>query len=143
MDNFTAISNEIGEILYAIQQNGADAFVQVLEYPTNQFTGFPSVTIVPADVRSELMTVVENYRTYAFEVAIFVSVANTGDMSAEFGVMRTLVETALDALESSIDLNGVADFLVPVPMRWEVRQTGTGDALIAPIHVQAQKLVSI
>lgn len=141
MGNLTNISAAIQTILSGVQQSGADAFVDVVEYPSNQFDGFPSVTIVPADIKSQLMTVQENFRTYAFEVAIYVSVANLGNMESEFIVMRTLVDAVLDALDQSIDLNDACDFLVPVPMKWTTGKSGSGDALIAPIFVQAQKLV--
>ncbi len=145
MSNFSSISSSLVTILSGVQQNGQNAFVQVLDYPTLQFTGFPSATIVPDGVSSsQFATVIQNRRSYAFQVAIFVSVANPTDMSVEFAVMRILVDSVLDAIEKTTDLGGLVNWIVPTPMKWQVVSNGaSGQLLAAPIQFTAEKDVLV
>ena len=139
MSNFVAISAKLKTVIAGVQQASSAAFVDVLENPTGQFNGFPSATIVPTDVSSIYATVNQNRRSYGFEVALFISIGNTGDVATAFAQMRVLADSVLDALEQTIDLGGIVNYLIPVPMRWSIEASDSGDVLVAPIQITAEK----
>lgn len=146
--NFTAISAKLKALVTTVQVASSSAFVDVLENPPEAggFTGFPSATIIPADVQSAYATVQQNARVYGFYIYIYYELEGSGDSTPNataFSNMRTLVDGVLDAIERSVDLGGVCDILKPVPMAWYEQDTATGLALVAPIHVMAQKDVAI
>jgi len=142
MSNFTTFSTQIKTVLQAVQQSGSAAFVDVLEYPSNKFTGFPSATVVPSDVQSDYATVKQNRRRYVFNVYLYYSLENSNQATA-YTNMRILIDTVLDALDKSNDLSGNADFVTPVPMQWGVQETESGVCLVAPVNVICEKDIAL
>lgn len=140
----TNISAQLVSLLQGIQQAGSTAFADVRPYPTIEFDGWPAVCVVPADNMSEYQSVVQNLRTYVFDLDLYYSIEQetNGGYSTAFSVMMVLVDTVLDALDNSNDLNNSCDILRPVPSVWGMVQTSAGTALTAKITVQCAKVVN-
>lgn len=145
MSHFSDISTGIVTVLTAVQQAGAPAFADIQAIPTLQFSGFPAASVVPADNLSEYANIVQNLRTYVFDIDLYYPIGQqtgNGGYSKAFSVMMVLVDTVLDALDNSNDLNGVADFIRPVPSVWSMVQSAAGDVLTARITLQVAKTVT-
>lgn len=145
MSNFSAISAQLVTLLKTIQQQGANAFVDVLPIPTLVFAGFPAATVTPADNISEYANIAQNLRTYVFDVDIYYAIgleASNGGYQKAFSVMMVLVDSVLDALDTSNDLNNTCDMIRPVPSVWSMVQASSGDVLTARITIQCAKTVT-
>lgn len=145
MSHFSDLSTEIVNLLKTVQQEGQFAFVDVLPIPTLQFNGFPSATVTPADNLSEYANIVENFRTYVFDIDIFYFVGqqpDNGGYTSAFAIMLILVDSVLDALDNSNTLNDKADIIRPVPSVWSTVQTSGGTALTARITIQCAVTVA-
>lgn len=149
----TNMSAAIKNVLTQLTINTDTIFAQIEEFPTTNFTGTPAATIIPSDNTSDYATIVQNFRTYAFFVDLFVPVKGVGGGYADaFATMRQLVDTALDGFDNSNDLNlnntygssydTVCDFLRPVPSTWAMVETNAGDMLTARITLQCAKTVN-
>lgn len=145
MGHFASLSTAIKNVLTPIQQGGAAAFVDVQTIPTLQFKGYPAVTVVPADNLSDYANVVQNLRTYVFDIDIYYDIpqqAGIGGYDKAFSVMLILVDSVLDAIDNSNDLNNTADFVRPAPSVWSIVQTSAGSALNARITVMCAVTVT-
>lgn len=142
MGHINTISAEIKTILTAVQSGGSAAFVEIAEYPTNEFTGYPAASITPSEVQSDYITVAQNQRGYGFMVELYHGLDNEAWATA-FTNMRNLVDLVLDALDQSIDLNAKCDFLRAVPMEWTIQEAGQGLVLAVAIHLVAVKDVDV
>jgi hypothetical protein len=140
--NLNTISGEIKSLLEAVQVAGSSAFTEVVEYPTNQFNGYPAASITPSEVQSDFITVAQNQRAYGFMAELFVSLDQESWPTA-FTNMRDLVDAVLDKLDQSIDLNGKCDFLRAVPMEWTIQEAGQGLVLAVALHLVAVKDVDV
>jgi hypothetical protein len=148
MGNISTLSGEIKNVLNAVQLGGSNAFVEVLERASNQFTGFPSATIVPGETGSDYATTVQNERTYVFYVYIYDSLENlegTGtDADTAWENIRDLMDLILDGLDNSNDLNNTCNFLRPVPLQpLETDVGGSGAVLVAPIRLECVKSIEL
>ncbi|MDQ0672939.1 hypothetical protein QFZ36_000500 [Pseudarthrobacter siccitolerans] len=142
MSNLSTISNEIKTIVEGVQQSGSAAFTEVVEYPTNEFEGYPAASVVPTAVESTVFTSTQNQRAYGFMVELYYNVDQNNWASA-FDIMRDLVDAVLDALDQSEDLNASCDFLKAVPMEWTLQEAGQGLVLATEIRLAAVKDVDV
>ena len=143
MGNLNTFSAKIKTVLESIELSGSTAFVDVIERATNNFSGFPSATIVPGDAPSEYATVVQNQRAYTIFIYIYINMETTDDDQA-WSNGRELIDSVLDALDKSNDLDDTADFVRPAPMApFETDVTGTGKCLIAPVKIVCAKTVDL
>lgn len=134
MSNFAPLSAAIVTVLETIQQNGANAFVDIETFPTTNFTGTPAVTVVPSDNESDYATIVQNFRYYVFYIDIYLPIEQSGDgLSVVFNTMLTLADSCLDAFDMSNTLNGTCQILRPVPSAWSVVASNDGTMLTARI----------
>ncbi len=134
MGNFVNLSAAIVSVLQGIQQEGANAFVQVLDYPSTEFSGLPSATVVPSDSESDYQTVYSNFRQYLFFVDLYTSMEVEGEGPAvAFAQLRELVDTVLNAYDQSSTLSGACEILRPSPSAWSVIGTGAGVLLSARV----------
>jgi hypothetical protein len=147
------MSDAIVYVLGTIQLSGSNAFVDVEEYPTTEFTGVPAATVIPSDNTSDYATIVQNLRTYSFFVDIYYPIGiDAGGYQKAFTTMRALVDAALDAFDNSNDLNlnnqygssaeTICDMLRPVPSSWAMVQSNGGDLLTARITLNCAKTVT-
>lgn len=138
MSNLTNLSTAIKTVLQGVQQSGNPAFADIREYPTTEFDGTPAATIVPSDNTSIYSTIVQNLRTYAFDVDLYYTIQTDNDgLDNSFTVMRTLVDTVMDAFDNSNSLNNNCQLLRPVPSSWAMVQSSKGTLLNARITLQA------
>jgi hypothetical protein len=143
MGLLNTLSTEIKTILTGVQVAGSPAFTEVVEYPTNEFPGYPAASITPSEVQSDYITVAQNQRGYGFMVELYYGLDQETDWQVAFSNTRDLVDATLDALDQSIDLNGKADFLRAVPMEWTIQEAGQGQVLAVAIHLVAVKDVDV
>lgn len=148
MGNLDTLSGKIRDVLVASQVSGSSAFVQVLQRSSNQFTGYPSATIVPGETDSDYATVKQNTRTYVFMIYIYEnleSLTATGSTADNAWLnIRLLIDVVLDALDKSNDLANGCDFLRPVPMQpFATDVGGSGAALVAPIRLECVKSIDL
>lgn len=141
MSNMSNMSTQIVSVLTAVQQAGHPAFPTVVQYPTTNFeSGTPGVTVVPSDNTSDYATIVQNFRGYVFFVDIYIPVEDTnGGIPTAFTTMLTLVDTCLDAIDNSNDLNNACDILRPAPSAWSLVSAGPGELLTARITLNCMK----
>lgn len=146
MGHLNTLSGEIKNVLDAVQISGNDVFVQVLESASNQFTGFPSATIVPGETGSDYATTVQNERTYTFYIYIYLSIEalDAAETATQWDNVRDIIDLVLDGLDNSNDLNNACEFLRPVPMQpFETAVGGSGAVLVAPIRLQCVKSIDL
>lgn len=146
MGLFKDISIQLASVITAIQQNGQAAFEHVVRKPQTDFDGYPAVVINAARVDSDYSTNVHNHRRYIFDVHIL----NLLDKDADSQVylerqdeLMDLVDLILNAIDQTANLNGVVDFVDPVPSQFFEVQTSRGPALVAPIRVTCRKDIQV
>jgi hypothetical protein len=129
--NFVSISAAIVSVLEGVQQDGANAFAAVYNYPTiESTTGYPWVSVVPSDSPSSYLNVAQNLRSYTFFIDIYYPIEDSGaGYSNAFTTMTVLIETVLDALDNSNSLNGTAQIVQPSPSNWSMAQSSMGAVL--------------
>lgn len=138
MGAYKDIRDAIVTELQSVQVSSANAFVEVATEPKTEFTGYPAAAVIPNQIDSEYLTVADNQRGYGFTVLIHN--AKTTDQSAAIDATLNVVDAVLDALDQSIDLGGVCDFLRAVPvMSWDPDTL----TLLPMIEVVAIKRISI
>lgn len=142
MGNITNFSTQIKTLVESVQQSGSAAFVEVVEYPTNEFTGYPAASITPSEVASDYATTAQNQRAYGFMIELYHGI-DQETWATAFTNMRNLVDAVLDKLDQSIDLGGTANFLRAVPMEWTIQEAGNGLVLAVSIHLVAVKDVPV
>lgn len=117
-------------------------FVDIKEYPTTSFSGYPSAIILPSNGQTgSFETQIENVRFYVFDVIIYYQ-AETGQ-DTDWRNMRQLMDATMDAIDKTIDLNGKCDFVRPAVGGWGVDQTSTGATLVGTITVICQTTVHL
>jgi hypothetical protein len=138
--NFTTISAAIVNVLQNIQQEGSDAFVEIVEYPTVESTdGYPLATVSPSDSPSTYLTTVQNLRSYTFHIDILVPLGtDNGGYESAFSQGRILVDSVLDAVDNSNSLDGTGQIVVPAPSTWSVVQSSVGALLDCLVTVTAK-----
>jgi hypothetical protein len=137
--NFTPLSAAIVNVLQGIQQDGAPAFAEIVTYPTTQFAGTPSASIVPSSNTSDYATTVQDLRSYIFEIYLYLDVASDGSgMAVVFPQMLLLVDSVTDALDMSNTLNGTAQIVIPTPSEWALVESADSVLLAATIRVTAK-----
>lgn len=144
MGNLNTINNELKSILSSVQLSGHAAFAEVTDHPTNKFSGYPAVSILPAPVPSQYATVAQNQRAYGFSIDMYVGIDQEPDWTAITGTMRDLVDAVLDALDQTIDLNATCDLMNATGVQsWQTIEAGQGLELWSAITVVAKKDVAI
>jgi hypothetical protein len=143
MGAYKDIRDKVIDVITAVQQAGQPAFAEVAGTIKEQFTGYPAATIVPGNVQSEYLTQAENMRAYGLNVFIHYPIASEDDWGDAFDKMIDLVDASMDALDQTVDLDGVCDFLSAVPLSWDVAQTGQQLELVATLQIVANKRASV
>lgn len=143
MGLFKDIKNELVTVVSGVQKDGQAAFEFVVGKGQTDFNGYPSVSITPAPggIESDYSTNVHNHRRYLFDIHIINPIEDTdiATYDARTDELMDLVDLVLDALEATVDLNNVVDFIDPVPTRFFETSTARGPALVAPVRVVARK----
>lgn len=143
MSNYDALSGKIKSVLLGVLDSGSNAtFYDVREYPTTSFTGYPAAVVLPSNSQqSKFETVKQNVRFYAFDIIIYYQ-AETGQ-DTDWRNMRQLMDYTMDALDKTIDLGGLCDFLLPTVGGWGVDASASGPTLVGTITVTAQATVQL
>jgi hypothetical protein len=135
MGLYRTISNEIKAVLLA-----TDVFADIRDYPTNVFTGFPAAAFYPSSTPSDYATQKQNRRDYVFTLQIFALLKDPDrKIDVVLPALQDLVDTVMDALDSTEDLNGVVNFLRPVPNMWSMATMTKGQALMATLTLHCEK----
>lgn len=140
--NITLMGQQLAAVLTAIQQNSQPAFIDVLRRPSTSFTGYPSVTILPTTGQTgNFEDVKQNERIYGFDILIY----NIGDQNEQtvWDLTTDLTTLVMDALDKTIDLNGLVDFIMPVVGDFGVLRTASGSTLISTIKVFLKTTVQL
>jgi hypothetical protein len=136
MGKFNDIITKLETIVNAVQYSGSSAFVDVKTYGTNDFDGYPSATIINAEITSEYSTTTQNLRTYVTYIYIYMNLEQTTEETA-WDILRDLQEAIIDALDQSENLGGTVDFVRPTAATPVEANTGEGGRLIvAPVKVE-------
>lgn len=137
MGKFNEIKAALKDIVTAIQYDGHDAFVDVETWGTNDFSGYPSVTIINAETNSEYHTTTQNLRTYVTYVYIYMNLEQT-DAEQAWEVLADLQELIIDAIDHTENFAGTTDFVRPsAVMPVETNAGEGGKLLVAPVKVEA------
>lgn len=137
MGKFNDIKAALATIVSGIQYSGSAAFVNVYSYGTNDFTGYPSATIVNAEINSEYHTTTKNLRTYVVYVYLYMNMEQISQQTA-WDTLTDLQELIIDAIDHTENFAGVSDFVRPTATQPVETNSGEGGKLlVAPIKVEA------
>ncbi len=142
MGRYKDIRDAAATLVQGVQLGGSGAFAEVAKAPKNNFIGYPAACVIPGGVESQYITVAQNQRGYGLNIFVYYPI-DQEDWAAAINTMLDLLDAVLDALDQSIDLNGVADFLEAVPFAWDVVNTTAGKTLVCSIHAVAKKDVDV
>jgi hypothetical protein len=135
MGKFNEIKAELKTIVEAIQFSGSSAFVDVVTYGTNDFTGYPSATIINADINSEYHTTTQVLRTYTTYVYLYMNMEQVSQQTA-WDTLTDLQELIIDAIDHTENFGGVTDFVRPTAVTPVETNAGEGGKLlVAPVKV--------
>ena len=143
MSNYDALSGKIKTVLLSVLDGSNNpTYVDVKEFPTTSFLGYPAAVILPSNSNpGNFATVKQNERFYEFDIIIYYQ-AETGQ-DTDWRNMRQLMDYTMNALDKTIDLGGLCDFLTPTVGGWGVDQTASGPTLVGTISVIAQATVQL
>lgn len=137
MGKFNEIKAELKAIVDAIQYSGSAAFVDVKTYGTNDFTGYPSATIINAEINSEYHTTTQVLRTYVTWVYLYMNLEQV-DQQTAWDTLTDLQELVIDAVDHTENFAGVTDFVRPTAVTPVETNAGEGGKLlVAPVKVEA------
>lgn len=89
--------------------------VEVKDYFSETFSGYPAAAFEPSDIISDYETTVQNLRQYAFRVIILQDIESESRSSA-LGTLIDIVDNLIDDFDKSENLDGEADFVLAAPM---------------------------
>lgn len=144
MGHFVQLSSAIKTVLSNISDPAA-TFADIQELPSMEFSGYPAATIAPSNTESDYANIVQNLRTYAFNVDIFYPVENPESIDGyaeAFAAMRGLMDITLDAFDNSNCLDNACQILRPAPSVWLVVETGSSTMVEARITLRCALTVS-
>ncbi len=130
--NASEIKAAIVSTLQAVRDNGNVVFKDVLAYATNEFTGYPSLTITSNSATSSFATTSENIRMYKFMIKIYTK----DDTETSWAQITRLQDIVSNALDRSNDLNNADLILEPAQAEEIVAEVISGGPhIIASISV--------
>ena len=150
--NFEAIYNAIVSVLQTVADpnnatsmlfENTDSTWNIYDGPVTDWKGTPAAVIIPSDgPASKFVSNYENIRGYGFYVfiAMDTTIANYVTSRAN---MRLIVDAVLDAIDRSDMLNGTADIVEAVTLKWIEEEGANGVNIIAPLEVLAKKTVQV
>lgn len=137
------ISNQLKTLMEALQYEGNDAFKEVHDKATGQFSGYPACTIIPSNIEPEHDTQQQNLRTYNFFIYCYFDVKTIGEDLA-WTLARRYIDLVMNAVDKSEDLAATADFVRPVGMQPFTKIVDeAGEVVIAPITIKAAKTIDL
>ena len=107
-----SISTAIKNTLTAVRDNNNPVFKDILERATNDFSGFPSLTIVNVDTSTEMATTAEDLWMYKYMITGYI----VDDRQEGWQQARRLQEMIMDAINESNDLGHPEWIVMPAVM---------------------------
>jgi len=125
---FTNLLDSIKTIL-----EGVSKIQATYKYPTEDFSGTPAAVVIPSDNDSDYETNVDNQRTYAFQVSLFVDLKSGGtkDTKEAYQTMYDLIDDVMNAFDADRGFTGAGfspntgetlAVVRPVPSSWEIHE---------------------
>lgn len=143
MGRLNDVITQLHNLVAGIQYSGNSAFVDIFDHATNAFSGYPSATIVNAEVLSTYDTQAQNFRTYVINLYVYENLEQLDDAEA-WTRIRDEQDLILDAIDRSLDLQATADFIRPTAAQpFESTAADGGKLLVAPIRIEAALSVMI
>lgn len=137
MGKFNEVKVALEQVCNNLQYNGENPFVDVLRYGTNDFSGYPSVTIINGEILSEYHTTTQNKRTYVAYVYIYANLEKVDQLTA-WDMLTDLQELVIDSVDRTENFNGTADMVNPASAEpYETNPGEGGRLLVAPVRVEA------
>jgi hypothetical protein len=142
MGNLVNLSGAIKTVLEGITTPEAQ-FVDIQEQPTLEFAGYPAASITPSDIESSYANIIENMRTYSFDVDIFYPIEDSvsNGYGTAYAAMRGLMDEVMDAFDNSNSLADACQILRPTPSVWVVVESGSSVLLSARINLKCATTV--
>lgn len=127
----------------ALLFQNSDSTWNIYDGPVTGWAGTPAAVIIPSDgPGSKFVSNYENVRGYGFYVFIAMD-TQIANYAATRKNMRLITDVVLDAIDRSDMLNGSADIVEAVTMKW-IEENGTnGVNIVAPLEVKARKTVEV
>ena len=136
----SSITTAIQTSLEAIRDGNKVVFKDILDYATNKFNGFPTITIYSTDMGSEFASSAENLRMYKFDIVIYLKDATP----ASWRRARVLQELVANQLDKSGDLGRNDWILMPAVVSEVVAETiGNGEHIKATISVIVKSIIMV
>lgn len=122
---------------------------QVLDYHTDEVSGFPAVTFEASGNENAYVTTVDNVRDYSFDVFVHqeISLAQasgglTGRAAANY-IVANAVDQIIQAFDEDFTLGGACHMVAAVPSGWGTYLSGKGPTRYAKITIKCLLLVDI
>lgn len=118
-----------------------DTSWNIFDGPQSDYQGTPVAILVPLPgPQSVFESNYMNKRGYGYGIWLVMDTEIT-NYAASRKNMRLIVDSILDALDRSNMLNGVVDILRAVSLAWTEEESAQGVAIVAPLAINAEKLI--
>lgn len=78
-----------------------------------EFADFPVAELIESGNEGDYLSTKENMRVYPFEIYLYQEIEKAGGVDSAYGILRSIVDTVLDAFDNDQGLSGVADWVEP------------------------------
>lgn len=120
-----------------------DSTWNIYDGPQTDFKGTPAAVLIPLPgPESVFETYGQNKRGYGYGVLLVMDTEVTGYLTSRQN-MRLIVDGVLDALDRSNNLNQTVDILKATSMKWTEEESALGVSIVAPLEINAVKLIQI
>lgn len=78
-----------------------------------EFADFPAAELIESGNEADYLSTKENMRVYPFEIYLYQEIEKAGGVDEAYGILRSVVDTILDAFDNDQGLDGAADWVEP------------------------------
>lgn len=78
-----------------------------------EFSDFPVAELIESGNEADYLSTKENMRVYPFEIYLYQEIEKAGGTDEAYGILRSAVDTILDAFDNDQGLGGSADWVAP------------------------------
>ncbi|MGB3822428.1 MAG: hypothetical protein WA972_05660 [Rhodococcus qingshengii] len=146
MSKTKTIKNALKEVLAGIEYQGEPAFVDVLGSTDGEFSGYPSVRLLPERIENEKAAMSQNDRAVHFKAIVHLELESADSIEENIiDHMTDLTDLIMDALDegdyqntlSGIDPTIGTYIMNATDAAWDVVDSKAGSLLLLVISISA------
>ena len=144
MGQITTVLDKLITLVQGVQYSSDTAFVDVLDYPTSDFNGYPTAIVMLQDGDSEFSTNQSYQRTDTFAIHIIVMIEDSG-LTPKNAVRRVydLMESTMDTIDKDPTLTGSVLHLLPSTGGVTIDSISSGLVARGVVNVRATYLFDL